>query len=132
MKTSCLLASSSKVVTFVPTKNAEQARLFYEDTLGLTFQSDDAFALVFEQNGTMLRVVRVGNFTPAPFTVLGWDVENIVAAAADLRDRGVAFQKFPGLDQDEAGIWTAPNAARVAWFLDPDGNVLSISQGPSL
>ena len=120
---------SAKLVAFLPTRDAERARAFYESRLGLTFLNDDSFALIFNANGTMLRIVRAGNFTPAPFTVLGWHVADIVGTVAQLRERGIAFQNFPGLEQDENDVWTAPGGTKVAWFLDPDGNVLSISQG---
>ncbi|MGC1784962.1 MAG: VOC family protein [Acidobacteriaceae bacterium] len=120
--------ASAKVTTFVPTKNADRARTFYEGTLGLAFRGDDSFALIFDLNGTSLRIVRVENFTPAPFTVLGWDVVDIAPTAKQLRDSGVTFQKYPGLEQDENSVWTSPNGTKVAWFKDPDGNVLSISQ----
>lgn len=121
--------ASAELVAFVPTKDAKRSRIFYETQLGLTFRSDDSFALVFEASGTTLRIVRVEKFTPAPFTVLGWNVAEIQVTVAQLRDRGVTFQKYPWLEQDESGIWAAPDGTRVAWLTDPDGNVLSISQG---
>lgn len=117
-----------ELVAFVPTKNAERARAFYENGLGLTYTSEDPFAMVFDANGTRLRVVRVEEFTPASFTVLGWKVLDISATAARLRENGIAFQKYPGLKQDDNNIWTAPSGTKVAWFLDADGNVLSISE----
>ena len=120
--------ASAKVTTFVPTKNADRARTFYEGTLGLAFRGDDSFALIFDLNGASLRIVRVENFAPAPFTVLGWDIVDIASTAKQLRDSGVTFQKYPGLEQDENSVWTSPNGTKVAWFKDPDGNVLSISQ----
>lgn len=123
-----MLAGSS-LMAFIPTRAAAAARAFYETTLGLRFVSDDAFALVFDANGTMLRIVRVGDFTPLPFTLLGWQIPDIDAAVADLTTRGIEFLRFPGLEQDSAGIWTSPGSgARIAWFKDPDGNTLSISQ----
>jgi predicted enzyme related to lactoylglutathione lyase len=120
--------ANSKIVAFVPTRDADRARAFYEEKLGLTFVSDDKFAMVFALRDSMLRIVRVGEFKPAAFTVLGWEVEDIEAAVKDLANRGVAFERYDFVQQDEAGIWDAPGGARVAWFKDPDGNVLSVSQ----
>lgn len=122
-----MLANSS-MVGFIPTLDGTRSRYFYETQLGLTFVSDDSFALVFNANGTMIRIVRVGNYTPAAFTILGWDVENISNCAAQLQRQGIEFQRYPGLDQDATGIWTSPGGSRVAWFTDPDGNILSISE----
>lgn len=123
------MLTSGKVVGFVPTKDANLARIFYEEKLGLTLVSDNPNALVYESNGTTVRVVRVASHTPAPFTILGWSVDDVRACAERLQKRGVQFQRYPGLEQDELGIWRAPDGARVAWFTDPDGNVLSISEG---
>jgi catechol 2,3-dioxygenase-like lactoylglutathione lyase family enzyme len=127
MKKSASL-KTAKVIGFVPTKDAVKARSFYEGVLGLRFVSDDEFALVFDANGTMLRIVRVQDFKPFPFTLLGWQVSGIEEVAAELRQKGVKFEKYPGMEQDKLGIWTAPGGAKVAWFKDPDGNVLSVSQ----
>jgi len=123
-----MLATSS-IVGFIPTKDAERARSFYETQLGLNFLSDDSFALVFDANGTTIRIVRVVGYSPAPFTILGWKVASIRECAARLQQNGIQFQKYPGLQQDDTGIWTAPGGTRVAWFTDPDGNLLSISEG---
>jgi catechol 2,3-dioxygenase-like lactoylglutathione lyase family enzyme len=118
----------NKIVAFVPTHDSHRARSFYEDVLGLTFVSEDHFALIMDMNGTMLRIVKVKAHTPAPFTILGWEVEGIENTASALRQKGVTFERFSGLSQDELGIWTAPGGDKVAWFKDPDGNVLSLSQ----
>ena len=106
----------------------DAARAFYRDTLGLALVGEDPFALVFDANGTRLRVSPVKEMTPAPYTVLGWDVEDIVAKVKDLVERGVKFERYGFLPQDELGIWQAPEGARVAWFKDPSGNTLSIAQ----
>jgi len=119
------------IITFVPTTDFKRARKFYGDTLGLPFVSEDGFALVFDLNGTPLRVVNVSGmekFTPAAYTILGWQVPDIDAIVKDLAARGVRFERFAGMPQDAAGIWNSPSGARVAWFKDPDGNVLSVSQ----
>ena len=122
------MLTAGRVTAFVATTRAGAARAFYEDTLKLRFVSDDPFAIVFDSNGTMLRVTKVQIFTPLPFTVLGWTVDDVAAELAELRTRGVAFERFPGMGQDDDGIWTAPGGARIAWFKDPDGNVLSIAE----
>jgi catechol 2,3-dioxygenase-like lactoylglutathione lyase family enzyme len=122
------MLSQSEVMGFIPTKDAEQARAFYEGTLGLRFVSDDAFALVVESGPTVIRIAKVKEFTPAPFTILGWRVQNIEDEIRDLSARGVSFERFPGLPQDALGIWASPIGAKVAWFKDTDGNVLSVSQ----
>jgi catechol 2,3-dioxygenase-like lactoylglutathione lyase family enzyme len=120
----------SKMVGFVATTDAARARNFYEDVLGLRLVADQApFALVFDANGTMLRVTSVQAHSPAPFTVLGWDVESIEDTVEQLAANGVEFLRYPGLnDKDPKGIWTAPGGARIAWLHDPDDNVLSVTQ----
>ncbi|HZQ25514.1 MAG TPA: VOC family protein [Terriglobales bacterium] len=120
--------SSSKIVAFVPTRDAAKARAFYEGVLGLTFVKDDGFATVMEANGTKIRVAKVPDFRPAQFTILGWEVPAIEDAVSELQQRGVQFEKFGFFKQDELGIWTAPTGDKVAWFKDPDGNILSLSQ----
>ncbi len=122
------MLASNKLIGFVPTKNAEAAREFYETRLGFEFVSDDPFALVLNAGGTMIRVAKAKDFTPAPYTVMGWEVRNIEATVAWLKNRGVIFEKYPFLKDPELGIWTAPSGDRVAWFKDPDGNVLSVSE----
>jgi catechol 2,3-dioxygenase-like lactoylglutathione lyase family enzyme len=122
------MLSSSKLVGFVPTKNSQQARAFYEGKLGFQFVSDDQFALVVRAGETPIRIAKAKEFTPAPYTVLGWEVQNIEAMVAWLSQRGVVFEKYPFVQNRELGIWTAPDGDKVAWFKDPDGNVLSVSQ----
>ncbi len=121
---------SSKIVAFVATTNAEQTKAFYRDVLGLRFVADDGFALQFDANGIMLRIAKAQKISVAPYTVLGWEVSDIEAKAKELTKAGVKFERFTGMmEQDELGIWDAPGGvARVAWFKDPDGNILSISQ----
>jgi catechol 2,3-dioxygenase-like lactoylglutathione lyase family enzyme len=122
------MLSECAVIGFVPTKDAARARAFYVDTLHLLFESDDQFALVVRANGTMIRIVRMQEFTPAPFTTLGWAVADIEKEVAELLAAGVQFLRIPQLPQDASGIWTTPNGSKVAWVHDPDGNVLSVSQ----
>lgn len=123
------MLSTSPIIAFIPTRDSARARAFYAETLGLRFLSEDNFALVFDANGTMLRIVCAGDFTPFQFTLLGWQVSDVDDAVADLTARGVQFLHYDFLEQAPNGVWTAPgNAARIAWFRDPDGNTLSISQ----
>ncbi|HLK21668.1 MAG TPA: VOC family protein [Bryobacteraceae bacterium] len=117
------------VIAFVATSDPERAKKFYRDTLGLPLVSEELpFALVFDANGTMLRVTVVTDVHPAGYTVLGWKVVDIAAAAQTLAKAGVQFERYPGMSQNELGIWASPGGAKVAWFKDPDGNTLSISQ----
>ena len=128
MKTTGTKALLGRLVAFVSTTDADRARTFYGSVLGLRLVSNDDFALVFDANGTPLRITKVESFTPAAFTVLGWEVADIDKTAAHLRKRGFAFEHYAGMAQDEHGIWLAPGGARVAWFKDPDGNLLSITE----
>lgn len=121
------MLGSINIVAFVPTKDTEKARAFYEGVLGLRFVKDDGFALVLDANGIMVRVSKA-QFTPAPFTILGWQVNDIEKMVKGLLGKGVRFERFGFFEQDELGIWTAPTGDKVAWFKDPDGNVLSVSQ----
>jgi catechol 2,3-dioxygenase-like lactoylglutathione lyase family enzyme len=116
------------IVAFVPTRDAEKARSFYEGVLGLRFVKDDGFALVLDANGIMIRVAKAPEFKPAQFTILGWQVSGIEKIVAALQGKGVHFERFGFLEQDELGIWTAPSGDKVAWFKDPDGNILSVSE----
>jgi catechol 2,3-dioxygenase-like lactoylglutathione lyase family enzyme len=119
----------TKMIGFLLTGNATRAIPFYRDVLGFPILSDDEFAVAFDANGTMLRLNKADGFKPAQGTVLGWEVDDIHAAIRELSARGVHFEQFnlPFMKQDELGVWTPPNGDRVAWFKDPDGNVLSIS-----
>lgn len=115
-------------MAFVATTRPDRARTFYADVLGLRLVSDEAWAIVFEADGIMLRVQKVPALEPAQHTVLGWQVPDIVATMSALVDRGVRFERYPALPQDEHGVWTTPDGHRVAWFKDPDGNTLSLTQ----
>jgi catechol 2,3-dioxygenase-like lactoylglutathione lyase family enzyme len=115
-------------MTFVATADAARARDFYETTLGLTFIEDGPFALVFDLNGTMLRVQKVETLTPAAYTSLGWQVDDMAAQVRDLSSRGVVFERYEWMTQDALGIWTTPEGSKVAWFKDPGGNLLSLTQ----
>jgi catechol 2,3-dioxygenase-like lactoylglutathione lyase family enzyme len=115
------------IVAFVPTKDTEKARAFYEGVLGLRFVKDDGFALVMDANGIKVRVAKA-QFTPAPFTILGWQIPEIEKMVEGLQAKGVKCERFGFFEQDELGIWTAPTGDKVAGFKDPDGNILSVSQ----
>jgi catechol 2,3-dioxygenase-like lactoylglutathione lyase family enzyme len=125
------MLGSSAVVAFVPSRSPRKARSFYGHTLGLGFISDDQFASVFDANDVMVRVVDVSSvegFKPFPFTILGWSVDDIGKTVKGLQKKGVKFERYPGMEQDQLGIWTSPSGARIAWFKDPDGNVLSVAE----
>ena len=117
-------------VVFLATANAERSRTFYERVLGLAFVADEPPALVFRVGDSMLRIQKVEQVHAAPYTALGWAVSDIRQTASDLRASGVVFQRYDGMNQDDDGIWHAPSGAFVAWFRDPDGHVLSLTQFP--
>ncbi len=118
----------SKLVAFAATSNPDRAKAFYRDSLGLTLLEDTPFALVFDANGTTLRIQKVQAVQAQGYTSLGWAVVDINAVLQALVGRGVVFERFAGLPQDDAGVWRAPSGAQVAWFKDPDGNLLSITE----
>jgi catechol 2,3-dioxygenase-like lactoylglutathione lyase family enzyme len=123
------MLGSNDVIAFVTTTRPDEARAFFSEVLGLRLVSDGPFALVYDANGTMLRVSKSRELHPAPHTVLGWRVDDVAASVRALAGRGVEFQRYDALVQDELGIWTGPDCtARVAWFKDPDGNTLSLTQ----
>jgi catechol 2,3-dioxygenase-like lactoylglutathione lyase family enzyme len=124
------MLKKSDLISFIAASSTAEARRFYEETLGLPFVDEDQFAVVFEANGTMLRMQKVDHVNPHEYTVLGWKVSNIRKEVATLEARGVQFVRYEGMFQDEYGIWTAPGSAQVAWFKDPDGNILSLTEFP--
>jgi catechol 2,3-dioxygenase-like lactoylglutathione lyase family enzyme len=117
-------------MAFLATRDAAQALTFFRDILGLRLLADEPSALVFDANGTIMRVTRVKDMAPAPYTVLGWRVADIGMAVRELANRGILFERFVDKEQDQSGVWISPNGAKVAWFKDPDGNVLSLTQFP--
>ena len=123
------MLGSRDVVAFVATRDSDRARAFYEGVLGLRVVADEPFALVLDANGTTLRVQKVQDLAPARHTALGWLVPDVAAAVRQLSARGVVFERYPGLPQDDLGVCTFPGGARVAWFRDPDGNTLSLTEG---
>jgi len=125
------MLACDKLMAFAPTRDASNARQFYEGVLGLRVLSQDGFAVALDANGIMLRVTIVpASFKPQPFTVLGWEVSDIAERVSALKQKGVQFESYGLPTQDAQGIWSAPGGAKVAWFKDPDGNVLSLTQLP--
>jgi catechol 2,3-dioxygenase-like lactoylglutathione lyase family enzyme len=122
------MLGAMNIIAFIPTNDPGKARSFYEGVLGLRFVVDDGFAMVLDANGTMIRIAKTPDFKPAQFTILGWQVSGIEKVVAALQEKGVHFERFGFFEQDRLGIWTAPSGDRVAWFKDPDGNVLSVSE----
>jgi catechol 2,3-dioxygenase-like lactoylglutathione lyase family enzyme len=122
------MLQASEVIAFVASADLRQARAFYEQVLGLPVIEQNDFACVFDANGTMLRVTAVAEVARPGYTVLGWRVADIAATARGLAERGVVFLRYDGMDQDENGVWTTPGGDKIAWFADPGGNVLSLTQ----
>ena len=122
------MLASMNMIGFLLTKDYEKARAFYEGKLGFKFVSLDQFALVMMAGKTMIRIVKVATFMPLQSTVLGWEVPDIGSVVDWLMKRGVVFEKYPFVEDKERGIWNAPGGSKVAWFKDPDGNVLSVSE----
>jgi catechol 2,3-dioxygenase-like lactoylglutathione lyase family enzyme len=118
----------ASLIGFVATTDAGRARAFYESVLGLRLVVDEEFALVFDANGTMLRIQKVEALTPHPFTSLGWQVDDIAEAVRALAAKGVAFERYGFMQQDELGIWSSDGRTKVAWFKDPDSNILSLTE----
>ena len=124
------MLARERITAFIATAQPARAAAFSRDTLGLRKVSEDDFALVFDANGIELRVQKVERLTPQPFTVFGWQVGDVEAVVDALAAKAVRFERYPGLAQDARGIWASPSGARVAWFHDPDGNLLSVAQYP--
>ena len=116
------------IVAFVSTTSPAKAKRFYQGKLGLRLVDEGPFALAFDANGTMLRVTIVDKAVIAPYTVLGWEVADAAATVTKLRKAGVKFNRYPGMGQDKLGVWTSPSGAKIAWFKDPDGNTLSVTE----
>jgi catechol 2,3-dioxygenase-like lactoylglutathione lyase family enzyme len=122
------ILEAAKPAIIICTRDRARATAFYRDALGLTVASQDHFAVVFNTGGVALRVSTVADFTPHQHTILGFSVPDVAATVKALREKGVSFNIYQGFRQDELGIWTAPDGTvYVAWFKDPDGNVLSVT-----
>ena len=120
--------SSCKIVSFIPSANLARAKEFYRHTLGLHLLSEGSFGMMFEVSGALLRVFHMERTFAPSYTVLGWKVPNIAAVVDELAQKEIQFERYEGFEQDAQGIWTAPDGSRVAWFRDPDGNILSLTQ----
>jgi catechol 2,3-dioxygenase-like lactoylglutathione lyase family enzyme len=118
------------LVAFVASRDLEKSGRFYGEVLGFRLLEASGFANAYDANGTQLRVTLVDRLEPAPYTVLGWRVSDIVTTIRALRQAGVGFKRFEGMTQDEDDVWIAPGGSHVAWFADPDGNILSLQQPP--
>jgi uncharacterized glyoxalase superfamily protein PhnB len=126
------MLGGENLMAFVATTDPARSRAFYEGILGLRLLADEPFAVVFDANGTVLRIQKVSQMVAAPHTALGWQVPDIARAIGALREKQVAFERYPSLEQDAAGAWTTPGGTKVAWFKDPDGNVLSLTEQAAL
>jgi predicted enzyme related to lactoylglutathione lyase len=122
------MLKSRPIVAFVATTDPERAKTFYAKPLGLRLVSEDGFALAFDAGGTMLRAAIVKTLQPTGYTILGWIVPDIAQAERGMVKRGVMFQRYKGIPQDDLGIWSSPSGARIAWFTDPEGNTLSLTE----
>jgi catechol 2,3-dioxygenase-like lactoylglutathione lyase family enzyme len=122
---------NADLAAFIPTTDAHRALHFYRDTLGLELVDEDGFGLVFKAREATLRVVKVERLAPASYTVVGWRVPDLESTQLQLAAKGIAFERYPGMEQDALGAWSAPGGARIAWFKDPDGNTLSLAQLPA-
>jgi catechol 2,3-dioxygenase-like lactoylglutathione lyase family enzyme len=124
------MLADKQLKAFIPTINLSKAKSFYQDILGLELLSEDQYALEFNANGVLLRVTVVQELKPQVFTVLGWNVENISSIIRSLNNKEIYCEQYEFLQQDDLGIWIAPGGAKVAWFKDPDGNILSLTELP--
>ncbi len=124
------MLKDATLMAFVATTDTDACRAFYEGVLGLDVIMDTPFALVFDAHGTPLRAQKVEAVQPAPYTAVGWEVTKIASHVQSLAAKGIAMLRFDGLEQDDEGIWETPGGAKVVWFNDPDGNILSLTEAP--
>lgn len=122
------MLESLNLIAFLTTSRPAESKEFYADKLGLIFMGEDPSFLIFDSNGIVLRIQKAKSFTPSSQTALGWEVSDVVHQVDDLIRAGVKMLRRPGLQQDQIGIWTAPDGTMIAWFQDPDGNVLTVSE----
>ena len=122
------MLNDSRITSLLPTVNPKQSKAFYLNTLGLKLTSEDDYGMEFESASSSVRITVVHEFKPQPFAVLGFKVDAIDREVEALSSKNVKFERYDGLDQDDSGIWTSPSQARIAWFKDPDGNLLSLTQ----
>jgi len=122
------MLADNQPIAFVATIRPDRAKAFYKDVLGLRLLEDSPFAIRFSIGGITLHVQKVQQLSPHPFTALGWRVADIKSTVQQLSGRGIKFERYPQLPQDELGVWTTPDGGQVCWFKDPDGNTLSLTQ----
>ena len=122
------MLAQSPLIAFVTVTDTTRAHRFYGETLGLTLVDESPFALEFDCAGTMLRVALANRVEAAPYTVLGWKVEDIAVTLHRLAQHGITAEIFEGLGQSADGVWQSPGGARIAWLKDPDGNLLSVTE----
>lgn len=114
---------------FVPTKDASKARAFYEGVLGFELVGDNEYVATYRAGANKIMLQKGAEEPPLQRTIVGWEVTGIRDVVSELTKRGVVFLRL-GLDwmqQDDLGIWESPEG-KVAWFKDPDGNTLSVSE----
>ncbi len=121
------MLENQPIIAFIATRNPATSRRFYEDVLGLRFVAEEPSALIFDAAGTMLRIQKVDRLNPHPFTAIGWKVVDMRSTVLALTKLGVKFERYEFLSQDDQGVWTTPDGSAVAWFKDPDGNVVSLT-----
>ena len=122
------MLADKELKAFVPTINPKKAKIFYKNVLGLKLLSEDEYALEFDANGVLLRVITVPELKPHPFTALGWNVEDISSTIKSLNEKGIVCERYEFMKQDKLGVWNSPGGSKVAWFKDPDGNILSLTE----
>jgi catechol 2,3-dioxygenase-like lactoylglutathione lyase family enzyme len=124
------MLTAPQITAFLPTIDPIKSKHFYKNVLGLNLKTEDNYALEFQGKGTLLRITVVNELEPQPFTVLGFKIDNIDIQVSTLIGKGVTFNLYDQFEQNNLGIWTAPSGAKVAWFHDPDGNLLSLTEYP--
>lgn len=123
-----LKLKNSKMVGFLATSRPDISKRFYNEILELTLIEETPYALVFESANAVIRIQKTEEVYPPPYTTIGWEVENIEFTVRALSESGVQFERYEGMEQDDRGVWDVPNGSKVAWFKDPDGNLLSLTQ----
>jgi catechol 2,3-dioxygenase-like lactoylglutathione lyase family enzyme len=123
-----MFTEGSTPVTFLYTADVDRCVGWYRDVLGAGLRDRDDHGAFLDSAGALLRVTALPNFKPTEHPVAGWEVTDLAAAALELREKGVTFTVYDGMGQDEQGIWNGPDGSRLAWFSDPDGNVLMLNQ----
>jgi len=124
----CMNLSESKMIGFIPSTNLGNAKIFYSDQLGLQLLDQNEYALEYKVGDTILRINKVSESISSDYTIFGWQVDDIGVSVKTLTDSGIDFIRFDGMQQDGLGICMFPGGSKVAWFKDPDGSTLSLTQ----